>query len=259
MTTSVTKIGGVMVVTQVIAQDDKSIQLQPADASQTPAVTVQAPPPAKHSPPPSPPPKVDDTTATFLRGEPQGLGVVQVMVGLLCCLFSLTAIYQGIMIVHAPFCLAIFFVVSGALTLAAVRRTSVGLVWACLVMNAISVLISVVGVAYTCVLLAYRPPRERFCDRETWSLYDPTDAEVEQCLRDMNLLNVTVYGCLGLLLVLLVLQVCVTVTSCVFSAKAIRRRSRYAPMLVEVDRSGLGSDVSLLDSEGGETSPPYSP
>lgn len=42
----------------------------------------------------------------------------------------------------------------------------------------------------------------------------------------------TVYGSLGLLLVLLVLEVCVAVTVCVFSGKAIRRRGRHAPVTV---------------------------
>lgn len=44
--------------------------------------------------------------------------------------------------------------------------------------------------------------------------------------------QVPVYGSLGLLLVLLVLHVCVAVTVCVFSGKAIRHRDRYTPVMV---------------------------
>lgn len=40
------------------------------------------------------------------------------------------------------------------------------------------------------------------------------------------------YGSLGILLVLLVLQVCVSVTVCVFSARAIRRHGRTRTVLV---------------------------
>lgn len=62
--TSVTKVGGVLVVTQVIPQEESSIPLQ---APPTQAPPTQAPPPASA--------KLDDMTACFLRGEPQGLGV----------------------------------------------------------------------------------------------------------------------------------------------------------------------------------------
>ncbi|XP_044062767.1 membrane-spanning 4-domains subfamily A member 4D isoform X2 [Siniperca chuatsi] len=187
--TSIATLGGVVVVTQVIPQDEKAIPLQ------TPATAPQAPPPATKAPPPSPA-KMNDMTRTFLRGEPLGLGVVQISVGLLCILFSLTAAYSPILMVHAPLCLAVAFVVSGSLAVAAARRTSVTLV--------------------------------------------------------------CVYGLLGLVLVLLVLQVCVAVTVCVFSGKAIRRRDRRPPITVEVHdgsallsgaASQLGSDVDLLDSE----------
>lgn len=65
-TTSVTTVGGVVIVTQVIPQDDPSIPLQaPPTAAKT------APPPATLAPPT----KLDDVTATFLRGQPHGLGV----------------------------------------------------------------------------------------------------------------------------------------------------------------------------------------
>lgn len=64
--TSVTKVGGVLVVTQVIPQEESSIPLQ-TPPTQPPAPVKQAPPPAFA--------KVDDMTASFLRGEPQGLGV----------------------------------------------------------------------------------------------------------------------------------------------------------------------------------------
>ncbi|XP_044062766.1 membrane-spanning 4-domains subfamily A member 4A isoform X1 [Siniperca chuatsi] len=246
--TSIATLGGVVVVTQVIPQDEKAIPLQ------TPATAPQAPPPATKAPPPSPA-KMNDMTRTFLRGEPLGLGVVQISVGLLCILFSLTAAYSPILMVHAPLCLAVAFVVSGSLAVAAARRTSVTLVWASLVWNLISVVLGLVGVAYVCWLLADRPPSERFCGTKTVGQFVSTNYE---CINTIWILNVCVYGLLGLVLVLLVLQVCVAVTVCVFSGKAIRRRDRRPPITVEVHdgsallsgaASQLGSDVDLLDSE----------
>ncbi|XP_041798693.1 membrane-spanning 4-domains subfamily A member 4A-like [Chelmon rostratus] len=263
--TSITKIGGVVVVTQVIPQDEASIPLR------TPAST-QVPPTAVHATPTTTQPttKVDDMTAAFLRGEPRSLGVVQIFIGLLCILFSLTAVYSPLLMVHAPFGLAASFVVSGSLAVAAARRTSIGLVWACLLWNVISVLLGVAGAAYLCRLLADRSFSERFCDAETWGGVVPTEKERTTCMNDMWILNVSVYGPLGVLLVLHVLQVCVGITVCVFSGKAIGRRDRYTPITVEVDDSSAllgaaasthGSDVALLDGDGEETrtSPPNSP
>uniref|UniRef100_A0A8C4E3V9 Membrane-spanning 4-domains subfamily A member 15 n=1 Tax=Dicentrarchus labrax TaxID=13489 RepID=A0A8C4E3V9_DICLA len=109
--------------TIVIPQDETSIPLQ------APPSTTQAPPPVPQAPS-SAPTKMDDMTAAFLRRQPQGLGVVQIFIGVLCILFSLTAAYSQILMVHAPLCLAVTFVVSGSLTLAAVRRPSVSLVLA---------------------------------------------------------------------------------------------------------------------------------
>ncbi|XP_076592654.1 uncharacterized protein LOC143324221 isoform X2 [Chaetodon auriga] len=247
--TSITKIGGVVVVTQVIPQDAASIPLQTsATATQAPPSVAQTTPTATQAPPATA--KVDDMTATFLRGEPRSLGVVQIFIGLLCFLFSLTAIFSEMLILHAPLSLAVS-------------------VWACLLWNVVSVLLGLAGVAYVCWLLADRSPAERFCDAESWGAIVPTADERTHCLYKMWMLNVSVYGPLGVLLVLLVLQVCVTVTVCVFSGKAIRRRDRYTPIMVEVDDSSalLGGasahsiDVPLLDSDGEETptSPPNSP
>ncbi|XP_051255359.1 membrane-spanning 4-domains subfamily A member 4A [Dicentrarchus labrax] len=244
--TSITKIGGVVVVTQVIPQDETSIPLQ------APPSTTQAPPPVPRAPS-SAPAKMDDMTAAFLRGQPQVLGVVQIFIGVLCILFSLTAAYSQILMVHAPLCLAVTFVVSGSLALAAVRRTSVCLVLASLVWNLISVVVGLGGVAYLCWLLADRPPSERFCDAETVGRFVLTDKEKIECISKMWMMNASVYGPLGLLLVLLVLQVCAAVTVCVFSGKSLRRRDRYTPIVVEVEdgsaASAHDSDVALLGSE----------
>lgn len=266
--TSITTIGGVVVVTQVIPQDETSIPLQTAATTTT---TTQAPPPVTQAPPPRSAPltKKDDMTAAFLQGEPQGLGLVQIFIGLVCVLFSLTAVYSKILIVHAPFCVAIAFVVSGSLAVAARRATSVRLVWAALVWNLFSAVLSLGGVAYLCWLLSDGPPSQQFCRDKTLVETRSTLDEWTTCTHKMWRLDVVLFGLRGLLLVLLVLQVCVVVTVCVFSSKAIgryardARDARDAPIVVVVDdgstlgsstASELGSDVALLGSEGEETS-----
>ncbi|KAM8734004.1 high affinity immunoglobulin epsilon receptor subunit beta [Acanthopagrus schlegelii] len=256
--TSVTKIGGVVVVTQVIPQDEKSIPLQSAAISaETTPTSTHAPPPVRQAPPAAPT-KMDDMTSVFMKAGPQCLGVAQIFIGMLCVLFSVTAAYSPALLLHAPFCLGVTFVFSGSLALAAVRRTSVGLVRASLVWNVIGAVMGLVGVAFTCWLLADRRPGVRFCNTVPWGDYQPTQEQIWRCISDMRLMDVSLYGSLGLLLVLLVLQFCVAITVCVFSARAIRRHNNYAPLRVEVDdctlqRDGASSpadsDVALLDSE----------
>lgn len=236
--TSITTIGGVMVVTQVIPKDDGSIQLQNASSS-----TAPAPPPVKKTTPI--PVKMDNITVAFMRGQPHALGVVQIMIGLLCILFSLTAISSWAMIAYSPFALGAAFVVSGSVAVAAGRRTSISLVWGSLVSNVISVLIGLAGVAYTCWLLAECPPSDRFCDRQSFIEFKDVEGLRRKCSQNVYMLNVVLYGLLGLFLVLLVLQTCVTIVVCVFSGKAIRLRTPSSLSAESDDRRGL--------------LPPYSP
>lgn len=262
--TSTSITPGVVVITQVIPRDETSIPLQIAT---TTTKTTQAPPPATQAPPPSSasPTKMNDMTAAFLQGEPQGLGLVQIFIGLVCILFSLTAVYSKILVVHAPLCVAVVFVFSGSLAVAARRATSLRLVWATLVWNVISAVLSLGGVAYLCWLLSDGPPSQQLCRDKTVESRSAMD-DWTTCTYKLWRLDVVLFGLRGLLLVLLVLQVCVVVPVCVFSVKAIRRHdgyARYAPITVTVDdgsalasgaASEFSSDVALLGSEDDETS-----
>ncbi|XP_028254729.1 membrane-spanning 4-domains subfamily A member 4A [Parambassis ranga] len=224
--TSVSTLGGVVVITQVIRKDEASIPLQSA-------ATLQAPPPPMKTPPSSE--KMDSMTTTFLQGGPQALGVVQMSIGLMCVLFSLTAAYSPVLIAYAPLGLAAAFVVSGALAVAAGGRPSVELVWASLLSSTVGGLIGVAGATYVCWLLAEGLPSDLLCDLQSLGeLTNPEQGRME-CREKLWQLDRLLYGLLGLLLVLLVLQVCVSITVCVFSGRAIRRRSRYSSVTEEGD------------------------
>ncbi|XP_023189268.1 membrane-spanning 4-domains subfamily A member 4A-like isoform X1 [Xiphophorus maculatus] len=242
--TSVTTVGGVVIVTQVIPKDDLSIPLG------TPASPkVQAPRPVvKTLPGPS---KEDAKESVFLRGEPLGLGVVQIFIGTLCALVSLLVLFSGALVIFAPFALCVLFVLSGSLALAAGRRTSVALVWASLVSNGFSVLLGLAGASYTCFLLATGPPSRVFCDFQTSNVDFQTrninsrtvDKWDQRCLSELWRLDELLYGLQGVILVLLVLQVCVSVAVCVLSGKVIRSARRYSPVVQ--DDSDNGSETNL--------------
>ncbi|XP_023126271.1 membrane-spanning 4-domains subfamily A member 4A isoform X2 [Amphiprion ocellaris] len=249
--TSITTVGGMVVVTQVIPKDENSIPLQtPADAP------LKAPPPAVKTPPPAKknPAKVDDMTTAFLRGEPLSLGIVQICIGLVCVAFSVFAIFSPVMMVSAPFCFAAAFVVSGSLAVAARRGTSIQLVWASLMSHVLSVLLGLMGAAYLCWLMAVKKVNNMICDpNDFWRFSDPDDIRT-RCLNKVWFVDRTLYGLFGLLLVLVVLQVCVAITVCVFSGKAIRLHQHYAPIKVQADDCG-----ALLDSDGEDIRHPASP
>ncbi|KAM9701122.1 uncharacterized protein ACNS7B_003185 [Menidia menidia] len=161
--TSVTTVGGVVIVTQVIPKEDASIPMQ-------------APPPEQKAPPPlpqAPPTKAEKRAAIFLRVEPQGLGVVQIFIGLLCVLWSLSAAVSPFLLSSAPFALGGFFVLSGSLAVASARHTSIRLVWASLGAQVLGGLGGVAGLAYLGLLLT-SDPAEDFCQescaQRLWTL-----------------------------------------------------------------------------------------
>ncbi|XP_030013727.1 membrane-spanning 4-domains subfamily A member 15-like [Sphaeramia orbicularis] len=246
-TASITKMGGVVVVTQVIPQDEAG-QI-PMQTPGVPPTDTKAPPTASQAPPPqsSSTTKMDDTTATFLKGEPEILGAIQILIGLLCILFSLTAIFSPVLIYHAPLCIGVIFIISGSVALKAKRNTSVASVWWTLILNLLSVIFSLGGVAYLSWCFAAVLPTVIVCGEEmNPQPYDPYGRQFN-CNERLWLLDVVVHGLWGFYLVLLVFQACVSITLVVFSGKAIRHSVHYGPVQVLV--SDYDSDVGLLDPE----------
>ncbi|XP_077454642.1 uncharacterized protein LOC144073018 isoform X2 [Stigmatopora argus] len=201
---SVTSVGGMLVVTQVIPRDGNSV------------------PPPKHGEmePPGQAPEAEDAEKSPVRrrGELSGLGAVQVVVALLCVLFGLTGI-SPYLAPHLAFCAGVCLLASGGLALAAERRMDTMRMRACLWFNAAAVPVSLVGAAYLVWLLAAVSPAVSVCGpllredyREAW--YD--------CLRDLRPLNVVVEGLRGLFLVLLVLQAGVSVATSILASRAIK-------------------------------------
>lgn len=166
------------------------------------------------------------------------------VVGLVCVAFALRAAFSPLLLLQAPLGLALAvgaphtlllapgcsslsppppppqFVLSGSLTLAALRRTSASLVslglrrgldassgwflswrlvfwvqvWAAALANGISALVGLVGVAYLGFLIASYRPAKLFCNDETWGNVTPSASERSDCLWKISLLDVSCSG-----------------------------------------------------------------
>ncbi|KAM4601467.1 membrane-spanning 4-domains subfamily A member 4A isoform 1-T2 [Polymixia lowei] len=267
MSTSVTSSNGMVVVTQMFPQNQDGTICLPVQTSE----------PQKVRTPHSAPTKASEMTDTFLRGQPQSLGIVQIFIGLVCMIVSLSAVLSPSLVLGAPLLMGATFVLSGSLALAARRGTRVGLIRTTLVANVLSAVVGVVGTGYVCWLLANRSDLKQLCDLA--DLPDPADyssiriyqANTRNCVKMVWQLMRVLDGVRGLILVLTVLEVCVSITVCVFSGLAISRRGLYTQTTVLVVESGSAqsiksasvcdSDVALLDAAMGEPAsspPPYS-
>ncbi|XP_057690355.1 uncharacterized protein LOC130914836 [Corythoichthys intestinalis] len=200
---SITSVGGMLIVTQVIPQDGNAVPLQShvgTDPSDAPA-------------PPAPAQKAEGSSARR-RGELSGLGAVQMVIAVLCVLFGSTGISHFLM-PHLAFFGGAYLLASGGLAAAAEKRTSVTLRRACVWANTVAVLLSLGGVAYLSWLLAVSRPAQNVCG-------DPLDGEEElwrDCAHGLWMLDGLVNGLRGLFLVLLVLQAAVSAAVRVLAAK----------------------------------------
>ncbi|KAG7475337.1 membrane-spanning 4-domains subfamily A member 4A-like [Solea senegalensis] len=237
MSTSISKVGDVVIITQVLPRGESAfpLQLPAANSTNSTNATQQATPPSSAT---TSPIKMDAVTASFLQGRPLSLGVVQIFLGVLCVLFSLTSALSRLLVFHAPLCVAVIFVASGSVAVAAGSRQSVKHVWATLISNVVSVVVSAVGVVYVSWLLCDSPLSVIMCDDII------SDEGKSKCVGKLWLLNRVGRGLLSLTLVLLVLQFCVAAIVSVFSGKSIRRQQQW---------SGGDLGVSMQDAGVEET------
>ncbi|KAJ0000646.1 hypothetical protein NQD34_012488 [Periophthalmus magnuspinnatus] len=231
---SITKLGGVIVVTQVIPQDEKNGVALKDTPSPDPATPTDAQaPPTSTEVPQSTLKKMDKMTAEFLLGEPIIMGVFQLFLGLVCVLFGLTATFHRILLFHAPVCSSVIFVVAGCVTLVAAKSTTPFLVHLTAGWSMLSCLLSIGGVAYLSWLLSWPRPSEQLCN----------EFEYKECVeKHFMRLDTLVLGLQILFLVLLVMELIFSIIVSTFSIKASRQRRLQ--VLSESD-----SEESLLQSE----------
>lgn len=261
MSTTVTSANGVVVITQVFPKDeDGKISLLPTPNL---TLTLQEATPTEGV-------KVSEMTKMFLRGEPQSLGIVQILLGFLFIAASLMGLLPSL-ILQAPLFMGAAFILSGSLAVAAREGTRPGLIRGTLAVSVLSVLVALAGVGYLCTLLALQS-NTNLCGPDAGS-YNSSEPHKQQCFWMSYRLKRVLGGLNGLYLVLTVLELCVVLTVCVFSGKALCRRdncSRHTVAVVETGSSpvtnhgcpsGSDSKEGLLGKPADDpvcTPPPYS-
>ncbi|XP_030637638.1 membrane-spanning 4-domains subfamily A member 4A [Chanos chanos] len=189
---------GVRVVTHIYPLDEKT------ETSVTGGIKVH-----------SSKPKLSEMTRMFFRGQPEILGIVQIFTGLLMVVIGINTAIASTLLWEIPVGLGIACIISGSVSVAARRGTNSHLIKGTFAMNIISSVLALAGVVYFCIALSDRPESSGCKEyRYSWNCQ-------WMFIRYMNMLD----GIKGLLLTLAVLEICVSVSLSVFSAKAIRRTS----------------------------------
>ncbi|KAL2084576.1 hypothetical protein ACEWY4_020094 [Coilia grayii] len=150
----------------------------------------------------------------FLKGEPAILGTVQIMTGIVILLFGIVGAFHPSLSTYSgiPFWGAIIYITAGSLTLRAYKKLNRCLVRASLGMNVISTVTAALGIIVyslqfiTPVILFHRCPD----DNDSYS-----------CNRSREIFWNKVYGTIGVMLVLSVLEFIVSIYVSAFACKAI--------------------------------------
>ncbi|XP_067252642.1 membrane-spanning 4-domains subfamily A member 4A [Chanodichthys erythropterus] len=203
-----TEANGVRVVTHVIPLEEK---MESLEASLVKKEKSNLPP----------------KTRMFLKGKPLSLGLVQVFTGLVIMTLCTVSLLAGML--HADFVvfLGLPFVISGFVTIAAHKKSSLALIKATLAMNVICVLLAAAGTGYFSWELSIRPGEDPCNGGDYWS-----------CSHIFRRFNELMDGVKGLLLVLSFLQLCMCISLSIFSGRAIVQD--------ETDADPYGSNCSLL-------------
>ncbi|XP_037392302.1 membrane-spanning 4-domains subfamily A member 4A-like isoform X1 [Pygocentrus nattereri] len=150
-----------------------------------------------------------DSLQKFLKSQPQALGTVQIMIGIITFLFGIVltvveptiSVYSGV-VYWSP----LFYIITGSLTIAAEKKLNACLVKGSLGMNVVSIIIAATAFILLLMdLLVYQ--------------YDPCYNYYE-CEIYNRLLQTRTYGISGVLLVLSLLQLIISIFISAFGCKA---------------------------------------
>nr|XP_033776658.1 membrane-spanning 4-domains subfamily A member 4A-like [Geotrypetes seraphini] len=164
---------------------------------------------------------VPDALRKFFKGEPKALGVTQILIGLMqfilgIVLASATSALSSIStIIGLLFWGSIFFTISGSLSVASKNKRNMRLVKSSMVMNILSSIVAFIGIIALSIdlSLSYYDYYSCYYNNEPQSGYT--------CQRIKNALTTAIHGIEGVLLVLMLLEFCISISTSAFGCKAV--------------------------------------
>nr|XP_033777013.1 membrane-spanning 4-domains subfamily A member 4A-like [Geotrypetes seraphini] len=205
MSSTVQESSGIVVITQVVPQP------RPMDSAQTEGNTRAASLTSFYPRP----------LQKFYKGEPKALGVTQILTGVIQILLGTILIeneyrsYRFVMYTGVPFWSGSLYIISGSLSVAASCNPAIPLVRASLAMNIISSIAAGLGIIIYITLSSFYYRSYSLCyyaeDKEECSI--------------LNFSNTVFDGALVLLLVLTILEFCVSISTSAFACKVLCRNA----------------------------------
>ncbi|XP_053350410.1 membrane-spanning 4-domains subfamily A member 4D [Clarias gariepinus] len=189
-------------------------------------------------------PEVPYMTRMFLKGEPVALGTVQILIGIVMIAVGAVTWFTQTLYGEIPLGLGVSFVFSGSITLCAHKGTSSRMIISTVALNTISALLAMSGICYFCFAFTVKLKLSPCHKDQEINNYD-----FFNCTFVNKTLQVLINGINGILLVLSVLEVCVCMTTIVFSCKANIQASGTKLAMVMVQDEEFRSQEALLNSE----------
>ncbi|XP_069088988.1 membrane-spanning 4-domains subfamily A member 4A-like isoform X1 [Pleurodeles waltl] len=187
------------------------------------------------------------------KGETKSMGVVQIMIGLISVflgsIISFTNLHGIAVYTGVSFWTAIFFFISGGLSVSAEKKGTRCLVNCGLVMNILSAIVAAIGIiVYACDLATYK----------NYSDFDDKDCVIrgkkyKECLKFRETLISYRDGILVVLMLLLLLEFCISITASSYGCKTACRSSNHEaaqPSFV-VENNGMQDPQVLLTQANG--------
>ncbi|XP_029431172.1 membrane-spanning 4-domains subfamily A member 4A-like isoform X2 [Rhinatrema bivittatum] len=222
MNPTVTGSSGVVVITQVIPPNGQQILQVGPNALQNALC------------------QVPEALKKFFKGEPKALGVTQILIGLIQIILaiilataipavSVISVYIGV-----PFWGGLFFIISGSLSVSAQNKANMCLVKGSLGMNIISAIAAFIGI----IIFALDISFNYFYGYNSCSSYGNDDHHhgmgyySDNCLMFRGALLVVVQGIKVTLLLLMILEFCISISTSAFGCKAACCNSNMQPIVI---------------------------
>ncbi|XP_069100374.1 membrane-spanning 4-domains subfamily A member 4D-like [Pleurodeles waltl] len=221
MSTSAADPGGFVVITEISPKTNQGDPSQTGQAAKTAS--------NKH-------------LQKFFKGEPLVLGVVQILNGIFQIGFGIVGDSSSgafrswtlpLFITGVPYWSGILYIISGSLSVAAANNPKISLVRGCLIMNILSAVASGIAVIVYIIYIAVWDHRGGYGYTMCNYYYrEQTPEEMEQCMK-LHQVHLIFWASLILLLIITILELCVSISVAAFGCKTVCRMS-YSEVTVVI-------------------------